>query len=417
MGGQQAPTFDDAARMQETEGQLKFLEDAKAEIENFGPNPALVGDMSHSDQSGRAIALLQQAGVAELGPFILAYRGWKVRVYRAIWNAVRAHWKAERWIRVTDDENSVQFVGINQVGTHPQTGMPAMVNQISALDVDIILDEGSDAVNIAADTSQALMNLASAGVALPPGLLIETLPGIDHDVRKKYLDQISQPDPVEQQKQQLEMQHAQAVIGDTSAAAGLKKAQTFKTIKEAQAPPDQGPQENPNLTMAEVAEKMAGVRLKHAQAYKTQVETQLMPHEVAHQQQMDHVSAHQGAHDSEAKMALGRESNAMKGQQSGDKPKKRKKSGNVSISLDGSMADRVSEHTKASTDALTAHAKANSDSMAQIASSMSQSAQALAQSSQQMAASVDIMTKAISAPKRIVRDSKGRASHVETIGQ
>ena len=37
--------------------------------------------------SGRAINLLQQGGIAELGPFVLAYRGWKIRLYRAIWNA------------------------------------------------------------------------------------------------------------------------------------------------------------------------------------------------------------------------------------------------------------------------------------------------------------------------------------------
>jgi hypothetical protein len=88
------------------EGQinLALLTEAKAEIENFGPNPALLGKGGVENSSGRAINLLQQAGMAELGPFILAFRGWKIRVYRAIWNAVVTHWTAERWIRVTDDD-------------------------------------------------------------------------------------------------------------------------------------------------------------------------------------------------------------------------------------------------------------------------------------------------------------------------
>jgi hypothetical protein len=85
------------------------------EIENFGPNPRLIGQGGVENNSGRAIALLQQAGMAELGPYILAYRGWKIRVYRAIWNAVQQHWKAERWVRVTDDQQLAQYIQINGV--------------------------------------------------------------------------------------------------------------------------------------------------------------------------------------------------------------------------------------------------------------------------------------------------------------
>ena len=65
--------FDDTARIANIEGSFKFLEDAKAEIENFGPNPALLGQ-GLDNSSGRAIALLQQAGIAELGPYILSYQ-------------------------------------------------------------------------------------------------------------------------------------------------------------------------------------------------------------------------------------------------------------------------------------------------------------------------------------------------------
>ena len=49
-------------------GQLKLMENAIAELENYGPNQSLVGDVQN--QSGRAIQLLQQAGMAELGPYI-----------------------------------------------------------------------------------------------------------------------------------------------------------------------------------------------------------------------------------------------------------------------------------------------------------------------------------------------------------
>ena len=32
------------------------------------------------------------------------FKGWKVRVYRAVLNAIQRHWTAERYIRVTDDD-------------------------------------------------------------------------------------------------------------------------------------------------------------------------------------------------------------------------------------------------------------------------------------------------------------------------
>jgi hypothetical protein len=96
-------------------GWAKLLEEDKQELDNYGPNQALIGDIQN--QSGRAIQLLQQAGMAELGPYILGYRGWKLRVYRAIFSAVQQYWTGERYVRVTDDEGLAQFIQINGVGT------------------------------------------------------------------------------------------------------------------------------------------------------------------------------------------------------------------------------------------------------------------------------------------------------------
>lgn len=221
-------TFDDSAKQLDMTGQLRFLEDAKLEIDNFGPNPQLLGDAKQAS-SGRAIALLQQAGIAELGPYILAYRGWKIRVYRAIWNAIQRHWQAERWIRVTDDEGVAQFVQINGVDLD-EFGRPAVVNGLGSLDVDIILDEGPDSINMMASAYDALAALAAAGERLPPGLLVELAPGIPANIKKKYLEQIEQaskPNPMQQQAAQIEMEGAIANVEKT-------RADTFKTISEAQ---------------------------------------------------------------------------------------------------------------------------------------------------------------------------------------
>lgn len=177
-------------------------------IRGYGPNPALMGE-GGENQSGRAIQLLQQAGISELGPYMLAYRGWKVRVYRAIWNAVQHHWTAERYIRVTDDEGLAQFIKLNGLGIDPATGQPTIINAVGSLDVDIILDEGPDTITQTQSNYDTLMAL---GPEAPMDLKIELSP-LDASVKKKYLDklqaaqqaQAQQPNP-EMVKLQAEMQ-------------------------------------------------------------------------------------------------------------------------------------------------------------------------------------------------------------------
>lgn len=226
------PEFDDQRSMLDMGAQLKFLEEAKNEIETFGPNTALEGrGQGIEGNSGRAIALLQQAGIAELGPFIIAYRSWKIRVYRAIWNTVQRHWKAERWIRVTDDEGVAQFIQVNGVGIDPQTRLPAIINGLGSLDVDIILDEGPDTVNMQADAFDTLSVLASKGAQVPPALLIELAP-VQSSVKKKYLDEMKQkqgqPPPevqAAQVQQQIDRESAQTKlqIDGEAQAAKLKQ--------------------------------------------------------------------------------------------------------------------------------------------------------------------------------------------------
>lgn len=234
--GSDAPVFDDAARGQELAGQLAFLEDAKQEIENYGFNPALMGT-GVQDMSGRAIQLQQQAGIAELGPYMLAYKGWKLRVYRAIWNAVRQYWTAERWVRVTDDEGAAQFFAVNQLAIDPRTGMPTIQNQIGALDVDIIIDEGPDTINMQADAYDTLTVMARNGQDVPQELLIELSP-LTGSVKKKAKDIIAKSQQAAQQAQQpamqIEMQTRQVDNQKTQAETAKIVAETQQMGSDAQ---------------------------------------------------------------------------------------------------------------------------------------------------------------------------------------
>jgi len=277
-------------------GWTKMLEMNLAEIENFGPNPALIGQ-GIENKSGRAIALLQQAGIAELGPYILAFRGWKLRVYRAIWGAVQQHWTGERWVRVTDDEGLAQFIQINGLQLGPD-GQPAMVNAIGSLDVDIILDEAPDAITTQGQSFEVLQALGPTFVERFPDIAIELSP-LDAGTKKKIRDRQQQASQAAQPQQALQMAAGEAEVRQTQADAELKQAQTAKTLMEARLAPMQAamdgqmpeqPQEYqlpPELqnaqAMADIEETAANAEHKRAQAFKTVEEARLAPQ----QMQMD----------------------------------------------------------------------------------------------------------------------------------
>src|SRR5215471_2478259 len=230
--------FDDATRLQNMEGNLKFLEEAKNEIENFGPNPALIGQ-GLEYKSGRAISLLQQAGIAELGPLIISYRHWKLDLYRCVWCAIKRYWTGERWIRIVDDEGIAQFVAINQLQADPMTGIPRMINQIGKLDVNIIFDEGKDEVNMMADAYDTLGAMATQGANVPPDILIELAP-LQASVKRKLLAKL-QPDPQavqqQQQTQMLAMENAIAQIKKALSEVQLNLAKAQQAAASTQPDP------------------------------------------------------------------------------------------------------------------------------------------------------------------------------------
>lgn len=263
--------------------QTQYFEDAKQEIENFGPSPALV-DAKAQASSGRALAMLQQNGLAEIGPFLGNYRAWKMRVYRSVWNAVRTHWQAERFIRVTDDEGMAQFIQVNALRLG-QNGFPQMVNQLGALDVDIILDEGPDTVNVMGDVFDTILSLAQNKAPIPPQVIIELSP-LPKATKDKILKMLSESNPMQQQAQQLQLAGAQAKVQETQASAGLKQAQAMKAMADAGASGALEAAQGPNMleaseTAARVRDIDAAARLKGAQTAQIAQEIALAPHRIA----------------------------------------------------------------------------------------------------------------------------------------
>jgi hypothetical protein len=237
--GKEIITEDQAAQAV-VEGNLNLLQEAKAEIDTYGPNPGLVGTEIPAD-SGRAIQLLQAAGIAELGAYMQSYRAWKLRVYRKTWCAVQQIWKAPRWVRVTDDENLSQFIQVNGWQQDPQTGMVQVLNQLAALDVDIIIEEGPDTVNTMADTFDTLVALGKGGAQVPPEMFIELSP-LPSSTKQRILQSIAaaqQPKPIDQQAMMLQLQLIQAQIQDLQSKAQLNMAKAQEALTPEQGGPGQ----------------------------------------------------------------------------------------------------------------------------------------------------------------------------------
>ncbi len=276
--GTTPPVFDDAAKSAELQGQLAFLEDAKSEIENYGFNPALIGT-GVDKMSGRAIKLQQEAGVAELGPYLLAFKGWKLRVYRAIWNAVQQHWTAERWVRVTDDDQMAQFFAVNQM--QPGPNGPMLVNALGSLDVDIIIDEGPDTITMQQDTYETVSIMAQKGQQVPPALIIELSP-LPASVKKKAKEILEQEKQQAMQLQapamQLEMQGKQAENEKTQSETMLNIVKAQKEGLPEPGQPQTGMEQSE--AAASIRDKLASADLKVAQADKVRVETALKPREM-----------------------------------------------------------------------------------------------------------------------------------------
>lgn len=264
--------------------QTQYYEDAKQEIETFGPNPALLGDMGQS-ASGRAYAMAQQAGLAELGPFLKNFRMWKLNQYQAMWCAATRYWTSERMIRVTDDEKVAQFLELNKM-QFDEWGNPQLQNALGSIDVDIIISEGPDTESVMGDVYDVLTSLSNSKIPIPPQVIIEAsnLPGSE---KKKLIKLLSQPDPAKEQAQQLELQGKAAENAEIQSRAMLNASKARSEGMPQPGAPQQPaefelpPELQIGQAYADIQETQASALQKRMAAMKLQTEAQLAPQEVA----------------------------------------------------------------------------------------------------------------------------------------
>jgi hypothetical protein len=148
--------------------QFNLLQEAKNEIDAVGYNAAASGKEQKS-MSGVALENRRLAGQTEIAPMFDVLRHLDIRVYRKVWNRIKQYWREEKWLRVTDDPSNIRFVALNY--KDPATGQ--VVNDIAALDVDIIIDDAPDSVTMQQEEFVALSEMVKSGIPVPPTAIIE----------------------------------------------------------------------------------------------------------------------------------------------------------------------------------------------------------------------------------------------------
>lgn len=247
-------------------GQFELLQEAKNEIDMLGANAALAGE-GERNSSGRAVMAKQQGGMIELASLNDRLHQLTREVYRHIWMRIRQFWREEKWVRVTDDERNVRFVGLNRMVTleeqlgrlppeqaqqialgmglypgDPRLQQPVGVdNRVEEIDVDILIEEVPDQITLQGETFEQIVNIANVerGV-VPPDVLVEAAPGLRRDIKDKLLERIEQRQAGAAQTEEIQSQlgaaQAQAEVKKTESEAVKNMASAQKTMTEAQAP-------------------------------------------------------------------------------------------------------------------------------------------------------------------------------------
>lgn len=271
---------------------MEMLQEAKNEIDMMAGNIALQGNaLQKSAASGKAIIASQQGGAMEIAPVLDQLRDMDIRVFRAVWNRIRQFWTGEKWVRVTDDERNVKWLGLNidpmvvqmQIAQNPAMAekIAGVVGNLAELDCDIIIDDAPDGLTPQLEQFQSLVELKKmdANGELPFRAIVEAMPNLRNKERVlAAMEQGQAPSPQQQMAQELQMRGAMAQVAETEASALLKRAQAQKAMMpDAPEAPQQGP------TMPEQIETLASADLKIAQAEKVRVDTALAPQQMAAQ--------------------------------------------------------------------------------------------------------------------------------------
>lgn len=251
--------------------QLNFYRDATVAMDSVGTNPELSG-RTEGAVSGRAFIARQQSGMAELSRIFARHSNFKRRVYRQIWFRMHQYWKDEKWIRVSDNQNAMRFVGLNvpvtfiekkleertglniqslldqnpglqeeiqqQVQADPRLGEVVETrNNVKELDMDIILEEAPDSAVLRQEQFETIANLAASRG--DPQMFRALVMLSDMSNKKQVLEMFEGNEQesaarsqAEEEARQVQMQQIASALGKEIAETENIQADTAKKLSE-----------------------------------------------------------------------------------------------------------------------------------------------------------------------------------------
>lgn len=298
---------------------FQLLQEAKNAIDLKGPNATEMGDKAgaggSSSASGRAILASQQGGMIQIGDLMDGLRHLDKRVFRKVWWRIRQYWTAEKWIRVTDDEQNVKWLGLNispeqmqqmqmmmQQSPENAEKIAGLVGSVAELDCDIIIDDAPDSLTPQGEQFENMVKLKQFDKdnELPLRSLIRAMPNLkDKQAILKEIDERKEQGAQAQQvAQQIQMRGAVAEVQETESKAMLNVAKAREAgMPDQPNAPEQAEPFEAEKALAEIEKLLAGAAQSRAAARKTTIEADLAPWTAAHQARMDRANLEQGARD------------------------------------------------------------------------------------------------------------------------
>lgn len=253
------------------EAQFVLLQDAKQELDAVGFNAQLSGERQ-GDLSGKAITNLQQAATNELSSLYAGLTNWEKRKYQQWYWRMKQFWGGEKWLRITDDSTKMRWVGFNQKITMQQQMQekiedaslpeearaqiqgqlqqliqqqhPALQqfvetrNELSSLNVDIIIETSYDSINIQREQFELLANIAQTRPDVPytEVLKLSELRGKDKIIKSIEASSQAQQEVQaknEELQKQLMAQKAQIEQMEAESKAMLNQGKTAQAQEQA----------------------------------------------------------------------------------------------------------------------------------------------------------------------------------------
>ncbi len=232
---------------------FQLLQEAKSAIDIKGPNAIEMGDRTGGEipASGRAILASQQGGMIQIGDLLDNLRHLDKRVFRSLWARVRQYWTAEKWLRVTDDEQNLKWLGLNldpfamaqfemRARAHPdeaKVNFAGVIGSVAELDCDIVIDDAPDGLTPQIEQFQSLVELKKYDAAgeIPFRTIVRAMPNLkDKQAFLKDMDeQAARKAQAGQGMEALQLRGAAAGVAETESKATLNAAKAMETVNVA----------------------------------------------------------------------------------------------------------------------------------------------------------------------------------------